>query len=235
MLPELKTKAFPFTIKDIISAVGNNQKIEVDFCSCWVGGKHKYHYVSIGGVKFQDNGKFSEHNPYGFAEEVCKLLTSMENELRKKNIVFMRKKIYMPNGYSNLWHSVNTNEIEVIDKMFRIKPCKAFTDLQKWLQKHANFNLQPTDMFACDVCQKRSDKWYSNFHFYADNESYCDRLLKGIKASYKSGYKVTAELLVDEDIDRNPDRYEYEQYGYKTSKLSVIVSTPTGRNAKRIV
>ena len=229
-------KKFPFTIKDIINAVKNREVIEIDFRSCWSCGKHKYHYVSIGGTDYQDNGEFSENNAYGFAQKVCKLLTSMESELRKKNIVFLRAKRYMSSGYSNLWHSVNTDEIEVIDKIVHIVPCKSFIDLQKWLKKHANFNLELTDLFRCSVCQKRSDKWYSNFDYDATHEVYCSKLLQLIKSNYKRGYQAQVELVVSEVMDTDtPDRYEYEQYGTKTSKLSILLLTPTGRKAARIV
>lgn len=227
-------KQMPFNQKDVINELGNYDSALVDYRSCSVGGKHKYYHIEIGAESFQDNGKYSDCNSYSFAQDCQKVFKSIEQDLLKQNIVFIREKVYMPNGYDSCWRCAKTDEIEVVTKIVRIEPSSYFKELQEWLKKHANFNLKVTDMFGCNICQKRNDKWYSNFTYYAMRDSYCKRMLDGIKATYKRGNKVVAELIVSEEMDYEPNRYEYEQYGYKTSQLHVTISTPTGRNAIKI-
>lgn len=208
-------KQMPFTKDDVINAVKNYHQADVDIRSCWCGGKHSYYYVEIGSQNFQDGGKHHDNNSYYFGEEVQKAFADMEQELLKENIVFVRKPCYFSRGYSSLWHCVNTEELNCVVSIVKITPSKSFLELQSWLKENANFDLKATDLYDCNVCQKRSDKSYSNFYYFAADENYCKKLLERAKAECKGSAKIDE----DEYIDNDPFRYEYEQYGRKCTSL----------------
>ena len=225
-------KLFPFTKEDVINAVKVYGNAVVDIRSYWRNGKHDHFYVEIGTEQFSDNGKYQY--AYQFAVAVQKLFKEIEKELEKKNIVLMRKNCLLESGYDYCWRCAKTDELECVDGIVKIVTCAEFKELQSWLKKHAKFDLKVTDLFTCRVCQKRESKWYSHHNYTAANSYECKRLLEKLKAEYKSGNKVVAELSEFEDIDGNEDRYEYERYGYKEIKLQVRISTPTGRNERLV-
>ena len=225
-------KLFPFTKEDVINSVKEYGNAVVDIRSYWVGGKHDHFYVEINTEQFSDNGKYKY--AYQFAVEVQKLFKEIEKELEKENIVLKRKLCFLDSGWDYCWRCTKTDELECVNGIVKIVPCVEFKELQSWLKKNAKFDLGVTDLFTCDVCQKRDSKWYSQYNYTAKSSYECKRLLEKLKSVYKSGNKAIAELIEFEDIDGNKDRYEYEQYGYKRVSLQVRISTPTGRN-ERIV
>lgn len=225
-------KLFPFTKEDVINAVKVYGNAVVDIRSYWIGGKHDHFYVEIGTEQFSDNGKYKY--AYQFAVAVQKLFKDIEKELEKENIVLMRQKCFLESGWDYCWRCEKTDELECVNGIVKIIPCAEFKELQSWLKKNAKFDLKVTDLFTCRVCQKRESKWYSQHKYTAVSSYECKRLLEKLKAEYKSGNKVVAELVEFEDIDGNEYRYEYEQYGYKEIKLQVKISTPTGRNERLI-
>jgi len=228
-------KEMPFNMADVLNALGNYRTAEVDYRTCWKNGKHAYHYVAIGAVNFQDKGMYGEKNAYSFAQQVQKLFAGMEDELRKQNIVFVRKKIYLSNGIDYVWRSVKEDELNCVDKIVRITPCDEFIDLRNWLKQYAGYELQLTDLYTFDICQKRSSKSYSNYSYTAVNPIVCRNILASLKAHYKKGNKITIDFNIVENMeDFERDRYEYEQYGYGRREMVVKITTATGRNPQCI-
>lgn len=206
-------KQMPFTKDDVINAVKNYHQADVDIRSCSSGKQHKYFYVSIGGTDFQDNGKYEY--AYGFAQAVQKVFAEIEKELEQENIVFVRKTAWLEYKYNYTWRSTDSAEIECVVGIVKITPSKSFLELKTWLKENANFDLKATDLYDCDVCQKRSSKSYSNFYYFAADENYCKKLLERAKTECKGSAKIDE----DEYIDNDPFRYEYEQYGKKRTSL----------------
>lgn len=226
-------------VKDIINAVANYHQADINYGECTTMGGivnghrqhiHKYYWVEIGGKRVQDNGEFK--TLFSFAQALQKQFAALEDKLRKDNIVYIREKQDIVCGTDYVWHCDKYAELECVMGIVKITPCMSFIELQKWLQKKAKFTLGITDMYVCDVCQKRSDKSYGNFSYLAGDEISCARLMKQIKDTYKSGNKVVAILDTHEWVD-NSD-YEYECYGRKHVYPRVTIYTPTGRNEKVI-
>jgi hypothetical protein len=227
--------------QEILNAVANYSHADINYGECTTMGDivnghrqhiHKYYWVEIGGTRIQDNGEFK--TMFSFVQELQKQFAAIEEELRKENVIYVKEKKDIVCGTDYVWHCDKYAELECVLGLVKIIPCAEFKVLQEWLKKNANFELGVTDLYTCDVCQKRSSKSYSDFKYTATYPYECKRLLENIKAVYKSGNKVVAELVEFEDIDGNEDRYEYEQYGYKEIKLQVRISTPTGRNERLI-
>ena len=224
-------------VKDILDAVANYHQANINYGECTTMGGivnghrqhiHKYYWVEIGSERIQDNGEFN--TLFSFAQALQKQFAALEEKLRKDNIVYIREKRDIVCGTDYVWHCDKYAELECVMGIVKITPCKSFIELQKWLQKKAKFTLGITDMYECDVCQKRSDKSYSNFTYLAGDEISCARLMKQIKDTYKSGNKVVAILDTHEWVDKGD--YEYERYGRKHVYPRVTISTPTGRNEK---
>ena len=221
----------------ILNAVANYSRADINYGECTTMGGivnghrqhiHKYYWVEIGSTRIQDNGEFK--TMFSFVQALQKQFAALEEKLRKDNIVYIREKRDIVCGTDYVWHCDKYAELECVMGIVKITPCKSFIELQKWLQKKAKFTFGITDMYECDVCQKRSDKSYSNFTYLAGDEISCARLMKQINDTYKSGNKVTAILDTHEWV--NNGDYEYERYGKKHVYPRVTISTPTGRNEK---
>lgn len=211
-------KLFPFTKEDVINAVKEYADARVDIRSCR-NGNNTYFYVEIGNEKFSDNGKYEY--AYQFAVEVQKLFKEIEKDLGKDNIVLMRQTCFLESGWDRCWRCAKTDELECVDGIVMVVPCEEFKELQSWLKKHAKFDLKATDLFTCDVCQKRDSRWYNNHDYTATSSYQCKRLLEKLKAEHNSSNKVVAKLVVNEQID-NGD-CECERYGYKSVTLQVTI------------
>jgi hypothetical protein len=227
--------------QEILNAVANYSHADINYGECTTMGNivnghrqhiHKYYWAEIGGTRIQDNGEFK--TLFSFAQAMQKQFAALEEELRNENVVYIRDKKDIVCGTDYVWHCDKYAELECVLGLVKIVPCAEFKELQEWLKKNAKFDLRLTDLYTCDVCQKRSSKSYSNFGYTATYPYECKRLLENLKAGYKSGNKVVAELVEFEDTDKDPYRYEYEQYGHKEIKLQVRISTPTGRNERLI-
>ena len=228
-------------VQDILNAVANYSRADINYGECTTMGGivnghrqhiHKYYWVEIGGTRIQDNGEFK--TMFSFVQALQKQFAAIEEELRKENVIYVKEKKDIVCGTDYVWHCDKYAELECVLGLVKIVPCAEFKELQKWLKKNAKFDLRLTDLYTCDVCQKRSSKSYSNFEYTATHPYECKRLLEKLKAEYKSGNRALAKLVEIEDIDRNEDRYEYEQYGSKQVFLRVKISTPTGRNERLI-
>ena len=159
----IEPKNFPFTKEDITNAAKDQNRLSVSIRSCWVGGKHSYYYVEIGCEKYQDQGKYK--SAYAFALAVQKLFAEIENELQAENLVFVRKLSYYESGKDYMWNMQKIEELESVVSIVKIVPSLEFLALQGWLKERANFNLRVTDLYDCDVCQKRDSKSYGNYAY----------------------------------------------------------------------
>ena len=227
--------------QEILNAVANYSRADINYGECTTMGDivnghrqhiHKYYWVEIGGTRIQDNGEFK--TLFSFAQAMQKQFAALEEELRKENVVYIRDKKDIVCGTDYVWHCNKYAELECVLGLVKIVPCAEFKELQEWLKKNANFNLSVADLYTCDICQKRSSKSYSSFEYTATHFSVCKRLLNELKENYKKGNKVVVEIAEYEQIDNDPYRYEYEQYGYKRVYLKVKISTPSGRKEKTI-
>lgn len=215
-------KQMPFTKNDVINAVKNYSRADINYGECTTMGDivnghrqhiHKYYWVEIGSTRIQDNGEFK--TLFSFAQAMQKQFAALEEELRKENVVYIRDKKDIVCGTDYVWHCDKYAELECVLGLVKITPSKSFLELKTWLKENANFDLKVTDLYDCDVCQKRSSKSYSNFYYFAADENYCKKLLERAKAECKGSAKIDE----DEYIDNDPFRYEYEQYGKKRTSL----------------
>ena len=210
-------------VQDILNAVANYSRADINYGECTTMGDivnghrqhiHKYYWVEIGSTRIQDNGEFK--TMFSFVQALQKQFAAIEEELRKENVIYVKEKKDIVCGTDYVWHCDKYAELECVLGLVKIVPCAEFKELQEWLKKNANFDLGITDLYTCDICQKRSSKSYSNFEYTATHFSACQRLLNDLKAKGK----VVVEIKEDEEIDNDPYRYEYEQYGYKRVYLS---------------
>lgn len=229
----MATKNYPFTAKDIINEFGDYKRLSIDF-NDWSGGvcggemKHTHYSVSFGDSEFSDGGKYTYLN--SLISDTQERLKAMENELKEHNILMIKGSEMVKVG-TDIFHYPRYSEMECIKSLVKIVPCKSFIELQKWLKDNAKFYLFATDVYRCNVCQKRNSVSRSNFEYLAEYESNSSKFLSKLKETYKRGYKIVASIIYEEEIE-NYDRnqFEYEQYGNGASHLIVTISTPSGRN-----
>jgi len=231
------TKEYLIEKMNDYKAVCSQFNVEVNIYSCNQGcgrdAKHLYYYVQIGHDEIRDGGKF--RTAYAFAEYINKVFKSFEVDLRKQNIFFVWEEDWFENGIDYVWRSPKNDKLDSVSKIVKITPSKSFYDLQSWLKKKANFELNIFDLYTCSICQKRSSKHYSNYNYTCKNDSKMSRYLNELKKNYKQGYKVVVNKFEEDYFDGyDGNRYEYEQYGSRDSWVEVAISTPTGRNEKKV-
>ncbi|MCQ2739783.1 MAG: hypothetical protein MJ237_06105 [bacterium] len=234
---------YPFTIEDVKTEIKkaerwDNSRFDVDYGECRHGcgsnSTHAYYYVMFGWVQFQDGGKF--RSMAAFIEDVSKRFDEMSAKLEKANIFFKKGTKFVCDGY-DYWHCPITKELSCVRDCLLLKPSTYFIEVQKWLKKKANFDLGLTDLYTCSICQKRSSKSYSNYYYYSvAHDGIWGKFFNDLKANYKQGNVVKVEITEQENMDfYDRNRYEYEQYGNKSVKLKVTITTASGRNPRTFI
>lgn len=233
-------KNMPFTAKDIVDMFARTPKgVNVGIYEWRKGsGRNSTHYcyhVTIGDLDFGDGGKYK--TCYQFASEVQRIFKSIEQELKKKSIVFIRETSFIENGTDYVWNSVKHDEIECVSRIVMIEPCREFYELQKWLKSKAGYELNVTDLFYNRMCQKRSSISRSGYEYKCEQAYSIEKANQQLQRVWKSGYKATVEIIDRSDFDSgyDRDRYEYEQYGYEETVMKVTITTATGRHRGTIL
>ncbi len=229
-----ESKKLPFTVNDIKKSLFDNYT-DVYYVDSRHGSgrtaQHASYRVKIGSTYFDDDGIYKTQ--YAMVQAVQKMFKNIEPQLQKQNIVLIREIASFENGKDYTWNSIRYDDLENVCAITKIEPCKQFLKIQKLLQK-GGFNLSITDIYSCNVCQKRSNKSYSNFDYYATDESYCENLLAQLKQVYKSGDKIVVRLtdvenFEEPEYDDRERYYETEQYGYKRTQLNIEITKPSGK------
>ena len=101
------------------------------------------------------------------------------------------------------------------------KPCKAFKELAKVVERKTGLVLEPTTLYRCRLFGKRSTYGESGRKYYtAFNERECARLLENVKSFGRK--RIKAEVTTYDDIDTDTSsRYETECYGSREVTLVV--------------
>ena len=147
-----------------------------------------------------------------------------------KGLTIVEKMQWYPTKYKDCWGCDITEEHNFVTEIIRIDPCKSFTAINKWLEKHGVAPIGLSDMYLADLCKKRSSVSVSDKYFYAENEKYCSKLLDYLRKNKSSKDTITIEINNDDSYDGDcGSNYEYETYGRRVAYPHIIIKTPTGR------
>lgn len=114
-------------------------------------------------------------------------------------------------------------------------PIKEFIQMQKLIEKYANFTLHETDVYHVRVCGKRSS-WsdVGRVDYLCYNKQKCDKVIELLKKKRTSRDNVKVEVKEyfshgDEGDYKCAIHMESEWYGYRGQKMELTITTPKGK------
>lgn len=219
---DLIAKFIKESYKNMGTATNKNLDIEFGNWSSGFGRDSKWAYTRI---EFGGNAYKFTDKEINDAEFVRILIDAVA-------IAGVRAKVLSQTYGDGYW---TPKEIRFERVEMYAAPCKEFVKLTKMLEKYANFTLHETDIFEVSVCGKRSS-WSDSGRFYylCYYPNKCNAIIDYIRKN--RGSKDTVVAKVEEYFSHGDEGdykcamyHESEWYGCRGNKLSIAISTPSGR------
>lgn len=160
-----------------------------------------------------DFGELSEEAfgtvTYKIADAICAKLKLKKNEILYRDNEEHTKWSSGWSYYSRKYWSCNAIEI--------IRPCKGFFTINKKLKALGLGEIDFKKWYHCSVFGKRSTIFDRDYHYYAENEKKCDKVLAYLKGKKKVSYEFVDEE--DKSEREYGERYETEWSGSECSEI----------------
>lgn len=202
---------------------------DISYYNCVSGGKSGI----IININYNDVTNILDKYDFIYViKEVKELLTKLKKEKGWDGIDFEEKEIYLPN-------SLKTISVPYVS-MYS-EPCKEFTKLAKFLEKHCGKIITHKDIYQVCIGGKRGriygEDGCRNYLCY--NPTRCEKLLEELRETKKTRDIASAsDVKSVDDIDdfelQVSIRHETEFNGLRYTELIVKVETPNGKTKKII-
>lgn len=207
--------------------------IKLPYVECWSRNDgSKWCVVTIG----NDEYEVANGNYWGLRQDIAKHIidaVNKANQKRSKNIIVAEtEKQYYE---TSLWW--NSSEFTDVKQVYLVpKPCKEYTQLQKWLAKYGNFNLKDYELYSVRLFGKRGRYDESGMkEFLCHQPSRCKKALEKLRKERTTGCTLSIKLKNEDDGNYDESvRYETEYYGYRTRIMDVTINTKSGKKKATI-
>ena len=153
---------------------------------------------------------FGELSDDYFAALTCKIADAICAKLNPKKGEILSRNNETVSKWSGGWYS-RPREYVTCKGIYLIKPCKGFFAINKKLKALGLSEINFKDWYHCEVAGKRSSIFSRDYHWYAESEKKCAKVLDYLKGKKKLAYEfVDCDDLEDR---RRGEEYETEWYG----------------------
>lgn len=208
--------------------------IELPYVDCWsCNDGSKWCTVTIG----NDEYEITNGNYWGLREDIAKHIidaVNKANQKRSKNIIVAETERAQYNETSHWW---NLSEFTDVKQVYLVpKPCKEYTQLQKWLAKYGNFNLKDFELYSVSLFGKRGRYDESGMkEFLCHQPLRCKKALERLRKERTTGCTLSIKLKNEDDGNYDESiRYETEYYGCRTRIMEVTINTKGGKKKATI-
>ena len=193
--------------ENYLSIVGNFTNV----CSNKFNGTH---LVFRSGYK--EEVDFGELSDEGFGSITCKIADAICAKLKPKKSEILSRNNEEHTKWASGWYGTPRKYTEC-KGIYLIKPCKGFFAINKKLKALGLNEINFTDWYHCEVAGKRSSIFSRDYHWYAESEKKCARVLEYLKGKKKLAYEfVDCDDLEDR---RRGEYYETEWYGSMAKEI----------------
>jgi len=162
---------------------------------------------------------FGELSDEAFGDVTCRIADAICAKLKvKKSEILYRDVKEESKWVGSAWYSGYYNKYNITKRIMIIRPCKEFFAINKKLKALGLQEINFRDWYHCDVAGKRSSIFSRDYHWYAESENKCQKVLEYLKGKKKLmtyGF-VSADNLEDR---RRGEEYETEWYGSESKQL----------------
>lgn len=208
--------------------------IKLPYVDCWsCNDGSKWCTVTIG----NDEYEITNGNYWGLREDIAKHIidaVNKANQKRSKNIIVAETERAQYNETSHWW---NLSEFTDVKQVYLVpKPCKEYTQLQKWLAKYGNFNLKDFELYSVSLFGKRGRYDESGMkEFLCHQPLRCKKALERLRKERTTGCTLSIKLKNEDDGNYDESiRYETEYYGCRTRIMEVTINTKGGKKKATI-
>ena len=166
----------------------------------------------------KDEVDFGELSDEGFGNITCRIADAICAKLKvKKSEILYRDVREESKWVGSVWYSGHYNKYNITKKILVIRPCKEFFAINKKLKALGLSEINFKDWYHCDVAGKRSSIFSRHYHYYAESQKKCQRVLEYLKGKKKLTYQF---ISVDDLEDRRRgEEYETEWYGSESKQI----------------
>ena len=223
-------------LKSIRLAEGQmGKEIQLPYAESWTSNREgDYCIVTIGNDKYKCTDTSYWQLRKGIASHVIDAVNKA-NQKRSKNVIVAEKEIETYNETSNWW---NASEFTDVKSVYLVpKPCKEYTQLQKWLAKYGNFELKDYELYSVRLFGKRGRYDESGMRMFLCHEpTRCKKALEMLRKERTTGCTLSVKVTNEDDGNYDESvRYETEYYGQRVRMLDVAIYTKSGKQKTSVM
>ena len=159
---------------------------------------------------------FGELSDEGFGEVTCRIADKICSKLKPKKNEILSRNNEEGTKWTGGWYS-RPREYTTCKGIHLIKPCKGFIAINKKLKALGLNEIRFKDWYHCEVAGKRSSIFSRDYHWYAENQDKCQKVLDYLRGKKKLSYEF---VNCDDLGDRSRgEEYETEWYGSESRQL----------------
>lgn len=165
---------------------------------------------------YKEEVDFGELSDESFGDITCRIADAICSKLKLKKGEILSRNTVNGTKWSGGWYS-RPREYVTCKGIYLIKPCKGFFAINKKLKSLGLDEINFKDWYHCEVGGKRSSIFSRDYHWYAESESKCAKVLEYLKGKKKLAYEfVDCDDLEDR---RRGEEYETEWYGSMAKEI----------------
>ena len=209
--------------------------IEIPYVDCWSDNRgNKWCVVTIGNDEYET----TDATYWTLRKDIAKHIidaVNKANQKRSKNVIVAETEETTYNETSSWWNV--SKFIDVKSVCLVPKPCKEYTQLQKWLAKHANFNLKDYELYSVRLFGKRGRYDESGRKvFLCHQPERCKKALEDLRKARTTGCTLSVTLKNEDEGNYDESvRYETEYYGCRERMMIVDINTKGGKKKASVM
>lgn len=165
---------------------------------------------------YKEEVDFGDLADDSFGDITCRIADAICSKLKPKKSEILSRNNEHGSKWSGGWYS-RPREYTTCKGIYLIKPCKGFFAINKKLKALGLNEIDFRKWYDCRVFGKRSSIFDRDFHYYAENEKKCARVLDYLKGKKKVSYEFVDEE--DKSEREYGERYETEWSGSESSEI----------------
>jgi len=166
---------------------------------------------------YKDEVDFGELSDEGFGNITCSIADAICAKLKLKKSEIIHRDVKESSDWHGSWYGGYSSRYSTCHSIGVIRPCKGFFAINKKLKALGLTEIDFRKWYDCSVFGKRSHIFDRVFHYYAENEKKCARVLDYLKGKKKVSYEFVDEE--DKSEREYGERYETEWSGSESSEL----------------
>ncbi len=160
---------------------------------------------------------FGELSDEAFGDVTCKIADAICAKLKVKKTEILYRDERQGTVHRGTWYAGWDSHYTTTKRIILVRPCKEFFAINKKLKALGLQEINFRDWYYCEVGGKRSSIFSRHYHYYAESQKKCQKVLDYLKGKKKLTYQF---INVDDLEDRRRgEEYETEWYGSESKQI----------------